>query len=589
MLLQRLKAFADEHMALPPMLYSKATVRYLIDLDLQGRPRTNQLIDLADPTVNDRKRGLVRFVPQIGRTAAPRPFLLVDKAEYMFGLLHPGGTLERAIMRHAAFLTLLDKCFTGTSAASIDAIYYFLTHDPLGLLALPADLDRDALIGVTVDGVWPIDLLAVQDFWAAYNDPTRAAATIMQCLVCGRERPVLQRLQTRLKQFPGGRTTGMVLVSANDRVYESYGLKASLSNPICAECGERFTQALTALLDDPNRWMLLGDAVVVSWTRPAHPFTIQPVLTQPDLPGIRELIGTVQAKSPMAPTEDPAWYGVVLSANNARLVVRDWMETTVGNVQRNLITWFSWQRLVGPRGEEAPPLSLLALAAATVRDPARELLPGTVQELLHACVSGTPVPLRLLHVVVRRIRLERRVSQAQAALLKLVVASHQPLLEEEWMVALDPSNPDLAYLCGRLLAVLAEIQHAAIGQPLLVDRFYGSASTAPASVFGKLVQGSSYHLRTIRRGNPQAYQALQGRVTDILGLLPTFPRTLPPNDQATFALGFYHQRAAEAGRIAEAVARRTSSHATDDLADLPDAEDVILPADSQADDVEGEV
>lgn len=60
------------------------------------------------------------------------------------------------------------------------------------------------------------------------------------------------------------------------------------------------------------------------------------------------------------------------------------------------------------------------------------------------------------------------------------------------MVQLDPDNPNSAYRCGRLLAVLEAVQRLAIPgiKATVVDRFFGTASSAPASVFGRLVRGA---------------------------------------------------------------------------------------------------
>lgn len=66
------------------------------------------------------------------------------------------------------------------------------------------------------------------------------------------------------------------------------------------------------------------------------------------------------------------------------------------------------------------------------------------------------------------------------------------------MSGLDTGNQDPAYLCGRLLAELNEIQRQALGQTnaTVIDKFYGSASSAPASVFGNLLDNAQNHLRS---------------------------------------------------------------------------------------------
>ena len=117
------------------------------------------------------------------------------------------------------------------------------------------------------------------------------------------------------------------------------------------------------------------------------------------------------------------------------------------------------------------------------------------------------------------------------------------------MQQLNTEHRGPAYLCGRLLAALEEAQLRAANFRLnrtLVDRFYGSATTAPASTFGGLLKlATTAHLGEVGR-------ELNGLVENLLADLDGaggFPRTLTLPEQADFALGFYHQRAAfRAGR-----------------------------------------
>lgn len=103
----------------------------------------------------------------------------------------------------------------------------------------------------------------------------------------------------------------------------------------------------------------------------------------------------------------------------------------------------------------------------------------------------------------------------------------------------EPQNHP-AYKCGRLLAVIERIQNASIGVTTLTDRYYGSASATPASVFGVLLRMTQPHLSKLRRENERQAlyyeRALQDAMPD------HFPRTLTLVEQGLFALGYYHQR-----------------------------------------------
>ena len=111
---------------------------------------------------------------------------------------------------------------------------------------------------------------------------------------------------------------------------------------------------------------------------------------------------------------------------------------------------------------------------------------------------------------------------------------------------LTPSSP---LLSGKLFAVLEEIQLRSARWNInstIVDRFYGSASTAPASVFGNLIKNAtSAHLPKIRKAQ-LGHAELEADVEETMVLLNDnggFRPTLRPKEQAEFALGFYTQRA----------------------------------------------
>ena len=126
------------------------------------------------------------------------------------------------------------------------------------------------------------------------------------------------------------------------------------------------------------------------------------------------------------------------------------------------------------------------------------------------------------------------------------------------MVQLDQHSSDPAYRCGRLLCVLEEAYRLAMpgAKTTIVDRFYSIASSAPASVFSRLLSGARSHMSKLQRDRPGAHYAIQQRVEEILAGLSTFPKMLTIEQQALFSLGYYHQRAHDRAQAREAFERR---------------------------------
>lgn len=554
MLLRRLKEYADQRLKLPPTLYNETPVRYIIELDSTGRGNPT-LTDTADPASPRTKRGTRRPMPQINRSVGITPLLLADNAEYTLGLPRETSKSERVAACRRAYLTLLERCAAATREPAIEVIQRFLSDDPAAHLELPSEFDRGATITFRIDDVFPTDLPSVQAFWAAENNPEARSAPIMQCLVCGEERPVLERLQGKIKGVPGGQTSGTSIISANAKAFESYGLEASLIAPTCAPCGERFTKAANALLADERSRIIIGGAAFIFWTREPVPFNFLSSLTDPEPAEVQSLIDSVRKGGHLPAVDDTAFYATVLSGSGGRTVVRDWIDTTVGEVRRNLVTWFARQQIVGDMGDEARPLGLYGLAGATVRE-LRDLPPTTPRALLRAALTTTPLPMGMLYQAVRRNRAEQRVTRQRAALIKLVLLSRLSAVQEDFMIQLDPENTNLAYRCGRLLAVLAEVQRNAIGKAAIVDRFFGTASSAPASVFGRLIRGAQPHMAKLERDKPTAASALQSRMEEVMAGISHFPHTLTLEEQGLFALGFYHQRASDRARMMAAVEKK---------------------------------
>jgi len=132
---------------------------------------------------------------------------------------------------------------------------------------------------------------------------------------------------------------------------------------------------------------------------------------------------------------------------------------------------------------------------------------------------------------------------------------------EDTMTQLDTGHTNPAYLCGRLFAILEEAQLAALpgAKATIVDRFYGTASSAPASVFCRLLRGVQPHLAKLQRDQPGVYLALQTRLEDVQAGLSGFPRILTLEEQGLFALGYYHQRAYDRAQRKEAVRRKAEA------------------------------
>ncbi|MCS6803300.1 MAG: type I-C CRISPR-associated protein Cas8c/Csd1 [Chloroflexota bacterium] len=542
---------------LPPRLYDERPVRYVIQLRADGRPAAPEPLDTAD---KENKRGIPRRVPSFARGNVDVPLLFADHAEYTLGVGREGADPDKVRSRHALYRSAVAECAKVTGDPRVEAVATFLEAGPLQQLRLPDDFDPSALITFTVDGQFVVDLPAVQQYWADRNEAKDALE--MQCLVCGRRRPALRILEGKVKGIPGGQTSGTSIISANAEAFLSYGLEQSYIAPTCPECGERFTKAINSLLADRSSSRRIGGGVFVFWTRDDVGFDLLQYIDNPEPVLVRELIdGLMQGRDLTKAVDETAFYAASLSASGGRAVVRDWIDSTVGQVKDRVAEWLRRQAIVQRNGEEPRGQQLWRLVGATVRD-LNDAPAATLQALLRSALLGTPVPERLLYLALQRTRADLEVSEAQASLIKLVLCGANERWEET-LTRLDPTLDDPGYLCGRLFATIEQIQTAAAGgqevKSTVVDRFYGTASSAPATVFGTLLRNARVRLSQLEDSNPGAYWRLFNQLQDIAERLTTLPRTLTLEQQGLFALGYYHQHAENRAAARAAAERRAQA------------------------------
>ncbi|MBD1998458.1 type I-C CRISPR-associated protein Cas8c/Csd1 [Leptolyngbya sp. FACHB-541] len=563
MILTKLKEYADNRMKddLPPPMYGKTNVAWFISLSPEGNYE-----GLVPLKTKEAKRGIAVVTPHIGRTVGVKPKLLADTGEYVLGVGRPTSKPERVADCHEQFKQLIQACAKATEEPTVKAIVRFLTTSEFdkAKVDLPKDFDPGDVVTFRVGDVVPADtgykLQAVEAFWASYtsgeSEEENNSNPVMTCLITGEEGIVEKRLPFLVKGLIGGQPSGTALVSANSPPFMSYGLQNSLTSPVSRDAAERFTKALNSLIADEQSRLYIGSTVYTFWTREETGFNPLALLNQPKLEEVENLLKspfTAQQASSLDESKVNQFYALALTANNARAVVRDWLETTISNVQTNLQQWFQHQQIVDPYGAAPRFFSVYALAASVYRDASKEMQPTAPTTLIRNALHGDRIPEELLIKLVRRNRTEQEVTYPRTVLLKLIFSSHPT--RKDMMTNMEQLNPNpnlegndlAAYSCGRLLAVLESIQRSAIGSvnASLTDRYYGTASSTPAVAFPPLLRGARAHFSKLRKTMPGTCRALEERVEEIMApdRLPTFPKTLNLQQQGLFGLGYYHQRA----------------------------------------------
>lgn len=109
---------------------------------------------------------------------------------------------------------------------------------------------------------------------------------------------------------------------------------------------------------------------------------------------------------------------------------------------------------------------------------------------------------------------------------------------------LNTDHPAPAYHCGRLLAIFANLQRAALGDvgAGVVQRYYAATSQTPGLMVGRLAANARNHLAKL---DPKLAWWFENQIAEVMVRLGDgAPRILDLEGQGLFALGYYQQLAA---------------------------------------------
>lgn len=569
----------------PAFGYSDEKIGYILVLSADGN-----LVDVVNHHDTSGKKPIAKqiAVPRPEkRTSGVQPNFLWDKPAYVLGVQantdkntkeeQPWTTSENTF---EAFKRFHIQVLGESNDKGLSALVKFLQQwRPELINSPPCTLEIiNANLAFQLDGdrCYLHDRDASRELWTKLLDQA-AESSVSNCLVTGK-REKIARLHPSIKGVYGGQSSGGSIVSFNADSYESYGKTQGENAPVSEVAAFKYTTALNYLLNRDNKHCIsVGDASTVFWAVAADQDKAQKVeqlfmqVVSPsddsEAAQLKPLVEQIAQGRPMrevAPDIDPQtrFYLLGLAPNASRISVRYWLDTSFGQLQQRIGEHYQDLSL-DPLPWHSPP-SIWRLLIELVphradQKPKSEDIPSHLAgELMRSILTGDRYPYSLLAQIVTRIRSDGHVSPLRVALVKAVLQRNRKYsITEEIPMSLDENNDNQAYLLGRLFAVLEKIQKTALekrgsateeGKKInstIVDRYFGSASTVPYSVFPRLLTGSKHHLAKIRKDQVQSKKAyyLDEDIEKIVNMLPAeFPKHLSIEDQGRFTIGYYQQR-----------------------------------------------
>ena len=535
-------------------------IPFLVVLDSKGA-----FVNLEDTREGEgkKKRAKAFLVPQAEkRSRNIKANLLWDIPEYTLGA-NPRARSD-APRRHGEFIDKIRTTFGKlVEIQPLSSLLAFLEAGPLDQIeALQScaplwkeALETNANLTFRLEGSpHPTICDAMHEALENLNSPLRGDGNGL-CLITGKHdsipftHPFIQGVR-------GAQPSGAALVSFNLASFKSYGKSQNHNAPIGKKATFAYTTALTHLLSrDSNNKVLVGDATAVFWSEAKSiledHFTAlfaMPPKDNPDL-DVKAVQALYESMRTGARPASPAtrFFVLGLAPNAARLSVRFWSQGTIAEFSTRICQHFDDLDIArSPKDAGRFALGYL-LADIALENKLDNIPPNLGGNTVQAILTGTPYPASLLQQAMRRIRATQEITRIRASLLKACLnrsLRFHPSSQKEITVALDPTNLSPGYRLGRLFAVLEKIQEDA--QPginaTIRDRYYGAASTSPASVFPLLLKLKNHHLAKL--DNPAFRGAQEKRLGEIFDGLADIPAHLPMEDQARFAIGYYHQRQA---------------------------------------------
>lgn len=560
---------------------------------------TGNFIDIAPYGVAKKGRNVPKCPHLQFSGDTPMRQFLVDTTEY-YALL--GGVPDDAKRRrkHAYAIDLLAQAGSAvpglaaiaeamSSSATIDAIRAALTRAS----AKPADNATPVLVEPDGKRCIFLEEKSWHDWWRS-TWPTllekkkakgKGAGQgkregFARCLATGALcDPALTHPKVRGLGDVGGRVE-TALVSFDPHSFRSYGLKQSANAPVSVDAANAYVGALNDLIERTGQ--RLGNVKVIHWFAdrdeksvelPPEEDALKYVDSLDDIFGPLAASALKKEKAHEADADRRAteqyaqslgrkflrsvasgertdltgyrYHAMTLSGSSARVMVRDYVTGRFRDLCAAITAWFDDLDIVARDGRGlAPSPRFGAVLAGMVRE-LKDVQPAVAAKLWRCAVVNQPIPEAFAAQALRRASLDflhsDAVKHARMGLLRAHLYRRGDLAMKPY---LNEEHPDAAYHCGRLLAVLDDIQYAALGDvgAGVVQRYYAAASATPALVLGRLIRlANTGHLPKL---GYDRRQRLETRLASVWGRLEQDPpATLSLARQTLFAMGYYQQKA----------------------------------------------
>ena len=386
------------------------------------------------------------------------------------------------------------------------------------------------------------------------------------CLVTGKKDSVA-RLHTTIKLT---KDTGPLVSFKTDHGYDSYGKEQGYNAQISGDAEFAYTTALNAMLQKgSHNKFSVGNRTFVFWASSNSEAAEQTEGSLFDLLGyteeevddpnakieqVRKVFTAIYSGSLKTSLED-RFYILGLAPNSARIAVVYWSECSLKEFAGKILCHFKDMEIKDTRIDKKPYMGIKSmLAAVTLNGKQSEATPNLPEAVVKSIFQGTPYPFTLFSACIRRIRAESGNKDAiRIARMAIIKAYLNRINDNNKKIEtmLDKSNTNQGYLCGRLFAVLENLQYAANKQDSIRSGYMNAAASTPSAVYPTILKLSNSHYSKLAKDKKGLAIYFDNQKKEIMAQISDFPDTLDLSDQGRFFLGYYHQKNHEENKETE--------------------------------------
>lgn len=534
-------------------------IGFIIVLDRDGH-----FLRFEDRRLDKKSAQQFLVMKSVGRSSAPVANYLYDNSQYVFGYSDKGdlGSMRKYFDTFKSKVAEIYGMYPENKA--IQAVFAFYQQEPSAMVeamqqdALWDDIAKNlnkkySTFSFLIDGDTEI-VASKRDLMNLATPEDTVKGKL--CLVTGKHSKTVE--VTTATMIPGSQATAKLVAFQVNSGYDSYGKTKGNNAPISEDAEFAYTTALNHMLrpDSHNKFMV-GNRTFLFWASSESEASKESedslfVLlgrpeTDDDDPNRRiELVrSTFMAiyNGKLSADKDDTFYILGLAPNSARIAVVYWNEMPLRDFAGVISRHFDDMEMVDIRKEKEPYVGLHSiLGSVTLGGKSSDAIPNMPDAVVKSIFQGLPYPISLFQACIRRVRAEQSINVVRAAIMKAYLNRLNDNNHKNIENMLDKENNNQGYLCGRLFAVLENLQYAANKQDSIRSSYMNAASSTPATVFSTILKLSNSHYGKLSKENKGLAVFFDNQKKEIMAMIQDFPTTLDLGNQGRFFLGYYHQK-----------------------------------------------